>query len=366
MSNKTYDYIVIGAGLSGLALACKLSQENAKVALLESLDMPGGSNKKISFANGTVNNGLRLMPNSDSSLKALNFLENILDLKIINSTVESQPVTFESGQIKPFVGFGEKPPSFYEELQYFTSSSIIDWHLEPYQWTQLLFEKFKGDFIPRSIVTKFNVENNKVESLVINENNTLRGEKFIFCCALRELNSLIPEKILNPKLQQRLAKTNFWTLVGIDFCHNMNVSTLENVHVLNGTTQDEIGPCVGRFLKPTTETEQFSQWLTFIDEAEAEDTETIALALKKIKRQVKRAYPTAFENIKGERISITPIYSGITEIKLQGNQTLPGLENLWIGTGQAHVQKNLIGALLQAELVAAALASKEVTAENSI
>ena len=168
--------------------------------------------------------------------------------------------------------------------------------------------------MPRSIVTQFNVENNRVTSLVINGNSTLRAEKFIFCGALRELNSLIPEKILNPKLQQRLAKTNFWTLVGIDFCHNMNVTNLENIHILNGTTQDEIGPCVGRFLKPTIETEQFSQWLTFIDEAEAEDTETIALALKKIKRQIKRAYPTSFENIKAERISITPIYSGITEM----------------------------------------------------
>ena len=110
MSNTIYDYVIIGAGLSGLTLACKLSQENSKVALVESLDLPGGSNKKISFSNGIINNGLRVMPNSDSSLKALSFLESILELKIVNSTVESQPVTFESGQIKPFVGFGEKPP----------------------------------------------------------------------------------------------------------------------------------------------------------------------------------------------------------------------------------------------------------------
>lgn len=370
MSNTIYDYIIIGSGLSGLSIACKLSQENKKVALVESLDIPGGSNKKISFSQGSINNGLRLMPNSDSSLKALQFLESLLGLKIITSSTdaqqEAQPLTFEAGQIKPFVGFGDTPPDFYEELQYFISSSNVKWNIEPYQWTQLLFEKFKGEFLPRSIVTKLNIENNKVESAVINGNKSLKATHFIFCGALKELNALIPENKMNQKLRQRLAKTNFWTLVGIDFCHGSHQCDFENVHVLNGTTQDEIGPCVGRFIAHPSSEEQFSQWLTFVDESEAEDTEVIAIALKKIKRQIKRAYPTAFENLKAERISITPLYSGISELKLQGNQTLPGIENLWIGTGQANPQRNMIGALMQAQLVLAALGlASEANPESS-
>ncbi|MEK6774215.1 MAG: NAD(P)-binding protein [Bdellovibrionota bacterium] len=365
--STNFDYIVIGSGLSGLSIASRLSQENAKVALIESLDVPGGSNKKISFPNGTINNALRMMPATDSSLNALSFLENLLGgLKIIKATEERPPVTFEGGQIKPFLGFGENPPAFYEELPYFTSASVIEWHLEPFEWTRLLFEKFQGTFMPHSIVTQLKIENNKVESILINGSKVLKAENFIFCAPLRELNTLVPEKLMNFRLRQRLAKNNFWTLVGIDFCHNSQITDLQNIHVLNGVTQDEVGPCLGRFSPSSDESQQFSQWITFVDEAEAEDTEVIAIALKKMKRQIKRAYPTAFENLKAERISITPLYSGISEIKLQGNQTLPGIENLWIGSGQAHVQKNLIGTLLQSELVISALGFASSTTQPVI
>ncbi len=51
---------------------------------------------------------------------------------------EEAPVTYESGGLKTFLGFGDTPPAFYEELAYFTSSKRIDLAVEPYQWTQLL------------------------------------------------------------------------------------------------------------------------------------------------------------------------------------------------------------------------------------
>lgn len=353
--STTFDYIVIGSGLSGLSIASQLSQQNANVALVESLDIAGGSNKKISFPSSDINNGLRFMPASDSALKAMDFLENLLGLKLIKEVRETQPVTFESGQIKPFLGFGENPPDFYEELQYFTAPSLIEWNLQPYEWTRLLFEKFKGQFLPRSIATRLQIENDKVTAITINGSKTLKAENFIFCGPLRELLTLVPEKYLNSRLRQRLAKNNFWTLVGIDFCHSAYVTDVDSVHVLNGTTQDEIGPCLGRFLPSEDKSQQISQWVTFVDEAEAEDTEVIGASLKKMKRQIKRAYPESLENLKTERISVTPLYSGVSEIKLQGNQTLPGVENFWIGSGQVHAQKNLVGALSQAQLVLAAL-----------
>lgn len=137
------------------------------------------------------------------------------------------------------------------------------------------------------------------------------------------------------------------------------------MHVLNGTTQDEIGPCVGRFL-PAVDVDgirmQTSQWMTFIEHEVTEDSEVVGTALKKIKRQVKRAYPEALEGLKQERIFVTPILAGNGDIKLNGNGTLPGLENLWIGSATVHEQRNLVGALLQAEMVVASLGfSPQVT-----
>jgi hypothetical protein len=92
-----------------------------------------------------------------------------------------------------------------------------------------------------------------------------------------------------------------------------------------------------------------------MEDEEAEDTELVGAALKKIKRQIKRAYPDALENLKFERILVVPSYSGNGELKLSANQTIPSLENFWVGSAQMHQQKNLLGALLQAELITSAL-----------
>jgi len=100
---------------------------------------------------------------------------------------------------------------------------------------------------------------------------------------------------------------------------------------------------------------QFSQWISFVDDQDAEESESIAISLKKMKRQIKRAYPEAFEQIKQERILIVPSISGDGDLKLNSNQSLPAYPNFWVCNGTVHQQKNLLGTLLQAELVCNAL-----------
>ena len=100
---------------------------------------------------------------------------------------------------------------------------------------------------------------------------------------------------------------------------------------------------------------QYSQWITFMNDEEAEDSELVGAALKKMKRQIKRAYPNALEQLQFERIFVVPSFAGHGDLKLAANQTLPGLSNLWIGSAQVHAQKNLLGALLQAEMITSSL-----------
>ncbi|MNL37439.1 hypothetical protein D3C87_1595840 [compost metagenome] len=141
------------------------------------------------------------------------------------------------------------------------------------------------------------------------------------------------------------------------------------MHVLNGTTQDEIGPCVGKFM-PAVEVEgevlQASQWMTFIEQEVTEDSEVVGMTLKKIKRQIKRAYPDALDNIKLERIFVAPIIAGNGDLKLNANLTIPSLENLWISSATMNNQKNLVGSLLQSQMVLASLGfnTSAVSAES--
>ncbi|XGC80753.1 FAD-dependent oxidoreductase [Bdellovibrio bacteriovorus] len=353
-----YDYAIIGSGLTGLSIAAALSRETKNIALIEAMDVPNGVNKKVNFPTGPMNNGLRFVPDSVLSEKAMRFLENLLNQSVIADVTEEAPITYEAGGFKTFLGFGDNPPAFYEELAYFTGSKRIDLALEPHQWTQSLFEKFKGDFLPRSYVTKFHKEGEKVTHITINGSKTLHAQNFIFAGTVKDLGILLPEDSISIRARTKLSKNTYWTALCLDLCHSKAVTESKAMHVLNGTTQDEIGPCVGRFL-PATEVEgqtlQSSQWMTFIENEVTEDSEVIGLALKKIKRQIKRAYPEALDGLKLERIFVAPIIAGNGDIKLKANMTIPELENLWIASPTVHEQRNLVGALLQAETIVASL-----------
>ena len=127
------------------------------------------------------------------------------------------------------------------------------------------------------------------------------------------------------------------------------VEAKENLFVLNGTTDDDLGPCVGKFLS-----KDMSQWLSFIDHELAEETENVGLVLKKIKRQIKRAFPEVSEKIQKERIFVSSSISG-SELKLSANLTYPHVENLWIGSATANTSPNLLGSLQTAQMILASL-----------
>lgn len=357
-SQNVYNYVVIGSGLAGLCVANALSKITQNMALIESADTYGGINRSINTPLGPVNNGLRFLPDTESSQKALSFLEVLINTPLQSETMESHTVTYDSGSLKPFVGFGNNPPEFYEDLSYFLAPKSLHPILEPHEWTQMLFSQYTGEFLPRSYVTKFHQENGRVTHLTVNGQKTIHAENFIFCGPVKSLKQLLPEGILNSRSLSKLAKNNYWTAVGVDFLHGLKVSENLNMHLLNGTTVDEIGPCIGQFQKAEEmdgQTKQYSQWLTFVSDEEAEDSEVVGAALKKIKRQIKRAYPQAFEKIDFERIIVAESISGNGELKVNGQQNLPGLENLWIGSTPMNLQRNLVGALLQAELIVSAL-----------
>lgn len=358
MSQHIYDYAIVGSGLTGLICATRLAQDTKNVVLLDGLDHLGGINRPISFPTGILNNGLRFVSDSPSGRQALLFLEDLLGLKLIGETLSHPPLTFEEGKLREFVGFGDHPPEFYEQIRPLTTGQEIQTTLEPYQWTQLLQEKYQGATMPRSFVTKFQIEEGKVHQLTINGAKTIRAANVIYTGHVKQLATLLGRDALAPRVHQKLSKNVYWTALCLDLCHAKPVTESAAIHILNGTTQDEIGPCAGRFL-PVVETEkglmQASQWVTFLEEEVTEDSEIVGTALKKIKRQIKRAYPEALEGLVRERIMVAPMIGGDGELKLSGDQTVPGIENLWVASAAMSPEHGLVGSIQQARLVLASL-----------
>jgi hypothetical protein len=193
---------------------------------------------------------------------------------------------------------------------------------------------------------------------MVNGQKTVLAQNVIYTGPVKALRTLLPEGILRTKALQKLSKNTYWTSICLDLLHEKAVSTSEAMHILNGTTEDELGPCAGSFQPPVEidgQVRQYSQWISFVDDESAEDTEVIGTVLKKIKRQIQRAYPDCMDNLQFERISVVNSYAGNGDLKLSGNLTLPTVKNLWIGSASISTQTNLISALLQAEMIAAAL-----------
>lgn len=371
MSQHVYDYAIIGAGLSGLSVATRLSLETRNVILLDGAEHAGGMNRPISFPTGPLNNGLRFVPEGDLAKSALHFLEDQLDLKIIKGASSVPSVTYEEGQLKSFVGFGDMSPDFYEEILPFTSTHRLDCHLEPYEWVALLLEKFQGQFQPRSYVTRFHLENGAVTHLTINGAKTIKAANYVYAGPVKSLATLLPPEGLPARVRHKLSKNTYWTALCLDLCHAKPVTESAAMHILNGTTQDDIGPCAGIF-HPALDVEgkmlQTSQWITFVDEEASEDSEIVGQALKKIKKQIKRAFPEALEGLVKERIMVAPMIGGHGDLKVTASQTLPDIANLWMASSALSPAKNLVGALLQAKLALAAMgfAKEEFSASPSV
>jgi hypothetical protein len=367
-----YDYVIIGGGLTGLTIAKKISEETENILVLEAQDYIGGSNHVARLQQHEINNGLRFFPGSEQSVRAISFLEYLLKQKINLSIVENNPETYESSGFKRFVGFGDKTIEFYDQLNYFLSDSEMQLGSQPYQWIQSLKEALHQKIMTKSIVTRFGFESLDSESpklthILVNGTKTIHAQHFIFTGSVKDLRLLLPDDVLNPRAKAKLKKSQAWQGVCVDLFHSHKIDK-PNLFFLNGTTDDDIGPCVGRFLTENITLNQtpssvdvegqvsgqVSQWLSFVDSESAEDTENIGLVLKKIKRQIKRAFPEIAESIKAERIFISPPLSG-ADVKINANGSFPKVPNLWIGSAQLSIKPNLLGALLQAQTILAAL-----------
>lgn len=353
-----YDYIIIGSGLTGLTVAQRLAQETQNIIILEAQDLPGGENRVAKLDDQEINSGLRFFPATPASKKSIEFLQSILDTQLVSAeAIENNPETYEASGFKHFVGFGDKNVEFYDQVSYFLAAEEFAFKVQPYGWIQKLNDSLKDKIQARSIVTRFGFEaldseKPQLTHVIVNGTKHLYAKNFIFAGPIKDLDLLVNDDILNARAKAKLKKSQAWQAICLDIFHSAKTEKT-NLFVLNGTTDDEIGPCLGRFL-PANEAGQISQWISFIDSESGEDTENIGHVLKKMKRQIKRAFPEISDSIKKERIFMSSALSG-ADLKLTGHMTLPKVENLWIASTQASRSKNLLGSIQQAQMVLAAM-----------
>lgn len=355
--DHVYDVVVVGAGLAGLVATVSLIKKGLDVCLLESTEFPGGHSRLVYSPIGLVDNGIKFFPDTQASASALEFLNSILPTPVEFGSVENGPITYQNGDLKPFVGFGKEAPDFHRELAYFLEPRRIELSRTVGQIVAELSSIVGERFYPGSIVTKYLGAEGQIQSVMVNGQRQINGREFVHAVSPKLLSTLLTDEILSARAKQKIAKADYWTILGLDLFHHGVISEHSELHLLNGTTQDDLGPCVGIF-NPAVPSEklngellQHSQWMTFVDEESSEDPEVIAAVLKKIKRQIKRAYPEAIDKLFSERILVAPLMEAELDLKFDKRGSFSGISNLWLAHGTASTDRNIAASINQAALI---------------
>lgn len=353
-ATKTYDVAIIGSGLSGLLCAHVLAGAGQSVALIEAQDVVGGSSRPESSPAGQTDHGLKFVAARPNSSELLDWLESVTSLDLQRALIDAPPVTFDNGRIQPFVGFGDTPIAAASEIDYFACPQ--HWHLSltAKDWVEFFARELTSvALFLQSHVTKLEVTDNQISGIVINGSRNLSAQKYLFCTNPRLLLSLLPESTLPTRLRQRLTRGEIWTSIHLQLLHGTAVTESLAMHILKGANEE---PCWGQFSSPC-----FSQWMTLLPAQEAEDAEFVAAQLKKIRRQIKRVYPNAFDGLLHEKIMVSPDSHGAQFGLLSNDVSVGKLQNLFVASNFFSKERDLLGSLEQCQRILSLLLEKPAT-----
>jgi hypothetical protein len=336
--------IIIGGGLSGLLIAKGLKDAGQDFLILEASDRLGGS-----FFTG----GLRLLPVSELTPMAVRFFNQISGQNY-SAEINSDVVTFENKEILPFVGFGEFAPEYYENLFPFTKGYAKD-VLGFENWVRQISQELSEKTLFNSRVIKAAELAGHVDFLELSSKKIIRGNRYFYCADPSEFKLIVPQTKLAHKNVVKFLKGPFWTQISVDLVHKQipNNLPLETLFVLNSSNKNEAVSAMGLFYKSNDTIK--SQWFTLVDDQFSEDTEQLGKSVQNFRKLLKKHIPGLFESAEHEKLILTPALFKSSSWNLNGNGTLQDFNNFWIGSGIANEQPGLLGTLLQAQFILAAV-----------
>lgn len=327
---KTYDYLIVGSGAEALLTGLILQAQGLRGAVIEKEEHLGGLNRPLRYQDQMFDAHLNFWPQNETAEAALKELQKwIPDLEY--SATEVGALTFHNGQVQPFMGFGEhhvpaadEYSSFAQAPQYVLSKSTAE-------ILTALREQFTGDVLIQSEVTQIAMESAELPSLVINGAQKLSGKEIYFFENPHVLAKLLQNDSathMSKTAVQKLAKVPLWTAVNLMFHHKQEVSQSPAVHILYGAKEQ---PCIGRLNQQNGL--PISQWLCFLNDESAADSEVIGAAIREMKKQIKRMYPYFLDSVEKEFIFVNKnAYGTVPAALLDKNHQLPKTPHLHLGS----------------------------------
>jgi len=300
MAKNKYDSLIIGSGFDALFTAVRLQNEGATVAIIEKEESVGGLYRPLKAGEQWVESHINFIANEDGAEAALQEIQKICPDLVI-TPFELGPVTFHNGQAHPFVGFSESSVEGLEQYSAFTNARQLSLSMGLGTLVRHLKEKFTGEVFLQSEITAFEIEP-EIQAVINGTQKISSRDVYVFETPHWLSKHLSAGTHGVPKtLPQKLSKIPLWTAVNLSFHHSRELTQSQAIHVLYGAKEQ---PCIGRF--HTDGDVISSQWTTFVNAETAADSEALGSAIREMKKQIKRMYPTFFENVAKEYIVISP------------------------------------------------------------
>jgi len=326
MSKNKYDFIVIGAGIEALLKCLELEKAGLSGCLVEKEDTLGGLFRGLRSNEVLFESHLPFMADTEQSRLLANQLCEAVE-HLSYEIVDVGAITFQNGQMQPFMGFGETNNPAVDIYSYFSQSKTLQFSQSFSFIAQKLSEKLSCEIFNQSEVTALELE--PLVQVTLNGSTVVTAEELYFYDSPLKLSKLLSvSKTQLPKnLVPKLSKTQLWTAINLVYRHHRPVTETSAVHVLYGAKEL---PSIGRFQDergvPT------SQWLCLVGAEAAADSESIGTTLREMKKQIKRIYPEFFETVEKENILIAPDAYGTVNTQLLDNDRFPKVARLAVGS----------------------------------
>ena len=356
-SSKTFDTLIVGGGLTGLFLAHRLHHANHRVALLEARETLGGRYGRKSAAVPFSSAGLDFFPATDENLELLEWARSVAPIPLQFEVQEARPQLYDEGRWRPFAGFGEVDFASVTELAPFSATHEI--FLEPglEHLTRALVEQLPFAAQTMSEVTQLKIDGGRVGELIVNGDRAVSAENVIFTPHPSALNELIEGEGLAAKHRTRLAKMQPWTAVILELRHETALADDPSIRIFTHSAK-EFEPVVGRV------TGGRSRWMTLVPGERDAEHDFIAQCIRHIKRQLKRAWPNAFDGKVEEKIFVQPNAFGQQLLKNKEGLRFGEISNLWLGNHILASRAGEIGALETVQALEGALVSDRPPVED--
>lgn len=326
MSKNKYDFIIVGSGLEALLKSLDLEKSGLKGCIVEKEDSLGGLFRGLRSNEVVFESHLPFMADTDAARSLADQLCQAVDGLTYKSN-DLGPVTFQNGQIQPFMGFGETSNLAVDIYSYFSNSKNLHFSLSFSEIAQKLREKVTCEVFNQSEVTSLELD--PMVQITLNGTTLLTSETLYYYDSPLKLSKLlsVSKSALPKNLVPKLSKTQLWTSINLVYRHHRAVTEAPSIHVLYGAKEL---PCLGRFQNEFGVAT--SQWLCLVSAEEAADSESLGTTLREMKKQIKRVYPSFFDTVEKENIFIAPDSYGTVNTQLLENDRFPKVDRLYVGS----------------------------------